>query len=119
MSRQFWFVASVVALLLARVDAQAALSYSYDWSTLSNSTITLNSDGIGNPKVSQYQMLISNEALKGPLGTSTDTTASQLTIIPKPGVAHPQNDTFHGEVDLKLVIYDHSNLLDNHLDPLK
>ena len=64
-------------------------------------------------------MTVSNEPLKGPLGWSTDTTASKLTILPNPaykGSSVPA--TFNSSFDLKLVLTDPSTGKSNTLTPM-
>jgi hypothetical protein len=96
--------AAALGFVLAGAN-QARASYLYDWDLAGGaSTVTLNSDH------NDYQLKLINEPSKGPLGNGTDTTATQMTMVP---IHKGTMDTFHGAFDLSLVITDQANGLSN------
>jgi hypothetical protein len=110
------FAIALAGTLVLCAGNHARAAYMYDWSTISGNTVTLNSDH------GDYQMKITNEPNRGPLSDSTDTTASQLTIVHVNGKPWTM-DTFHGAFDLKLVVQDQANSMTNdglmgHANPL-
>jgi hypothetical protein len=101
--------AAALGLGLAGAN-QARASYMYDWDLSGGaSSVTLNSDK-GN-----YQLKLINEHMSGSLATGTDTTATQMTIIP---INKGTTDTFHGAFDLSLIVSDQGNGLSNAAKPL-
>jgi len=102
-------------VLFAGATAHAGPNYRYDWSTLSGSDIVINAQGtVSYPP--QYKLTVKNEPLSPVLNVGTDTVASRL-IVDKL-FDSPQPDNIVASFNLKLVVYDQDNGLNNLADPV-